>query len=151
MPPDVVLPDKVDILQIEVEKPVVEDTVEVEAAPDKMEAVESVVEDIVEEAAEEAVEADIIEEIIEEAEEESEESENLKLLKQNLKPPKKLQLKKNLKNLKRKKQKQKKLKKLQLKKNLKKKLNPRTRMKLKFRKLQNQKKPLKSPINQNKI
>ena len=75
MPPDVVLPDKVDILQIEVEKPVVEDTVEVEETPDKMEAVESVVEEIVEEAAEEAVEADIIEEIVEEAEEKSEEPE----------------------------------------------------------------------------
>ena len=75
MPPDVVLPDKVDILQIEVEKPVVEDTVEVEATPDKMEAVESVVEEIVEEAAEEAVEADILEEIVEEAEEKSEEPE----------------------------------------------------------------------------
>jgi small subunit ribosomal protein S3 len=75
MPPDVVLPDKVDILQIEVEKPVVEDTVEVEATPDKIEAVESVVEEIVEEAAEEAVEADILEEIVEEAEETSEEPE----------------------------------------------------------------------------
>jgi small subunit ribosomal protein S3 len=75
MPPDVVLPDKVDILQIEVEKPVVEDTVEVEATPDKMEAVESVMEEIVEEAAEEAVEADILEEIVEEAEEKSEEPE----------------------------------------------------------------------------
>ena len=78
MPPDVVLPDKVDILQIEVEKPVVEDTVEVEETPDKMEAVESVVEEIVEEAAEEAVEADILEEIIEEADEESEEPETVK-------------------------------------------------------------------------
>ncbi len=75
MPPDVVLPDKVDILQIEIEEPVVEETVEVEATPDKMETVESVVEEIVEEAAEEAAEVDIIEEIVEEAEEVSEEPE----------------------------------------------------------------------------
>ena len=55
MPPDVVLPDKVDILKIEVEKPVVEeDILEVASAPEKVETVESVVEDIVEEAAEEA-------------------------------------------------------------------------------------------------
>ena len=74
MPPDVVLPDKVDILKIEVEEAVVEDVVEVEATPDKVESVESVVEDIVEEAAEEAAEADIIEEIVEEAEEVSEET-----------------------------------------------------------------------------
>ena len=74
MPPDVVLPDKVDILKIEVEEAVVEDVVEVEAAPDKVESVENVVEDIVEEAAEEAAEADIIEEIVEEAEEVSEET-----------------------------------------------------------------------------
>ena len=60
MPPDVVLPDKVDILQIEIEKPVVE----VEATPDKIEAVESVVEEIVEEAAEESAEVDIIEEAL---------------------------------------------------------------------------------------
>jgi small subunit ribosomal protein S3 len=70
MPPDVVLPDKVDILQIEVEKPVAE-TVEVEAAPEKPETVESVVDEIVEEAAEEA--ADIIEEIVEDVEEAVEE------------------------------------------------------------------------------
>jgi small subunit ribosomal protein S3 len=74
MPPDVVLPDKVDILKIEVEEAVVEDVVEVEATLDKVESVESVVEDIVEEAAEEAAEADIIEEIVEEAEEVSEET-----------------------------------------------------------------------------
>jgi small subunit ribosomal protein S3 len=74
MPPDVVLPDKVDILKIEVEEAVVEDVVEVEATSDKVESVESVVEDIVEEAAEEAAEADIIEEIVEEAEEVSEET-----------------------------------------------------------------------------
>ena len=55
MPPDVVLPDKVDILKIEFEEPVVEEAVEVEETPDKIEAVESVVEEIVEEAAEEAV------------------------------------------------------------------------------------------------
>jgi small subunit ribosomal protein S3 len=67
MPPDVVLPDKVDILPREIEEAVVEDTVEVEATPDKIEAVESVVEEIVEEAAEEA--ADILEEIVEEVEE----------------------------------------------------------------------------------
>jgi small subunit ribosomal protein S3 len=67
MPPDVVLPDKVDILPPEIEEAVVEDTVEVEATPDKIEAVESVVEEIVEEAAEEA--ADILEEIVEEVEE----------------------------------------------------------------------------------
>jgi small subunit ribosomal protein S3 len=74
MPPDVVLPDKVDILKIEVEKPVVEeDIVEVASAPEKVETVESVVEDIVEEAAEEAADADILEEIVEEAEEASEE------------------------------------------------------------------------------
>jgi small subunit ribosomal protein S3 len=73
MPPDVVLPDKVDILKIEVEKPVVEeDIVEVASAPEKVETVESVVEDIVEEA-EEAADADILEEIVEEAEEASEE------------------------------------------------------------------------------
>ncbi len=65
MPPNVVLPDKVDILQIEIEKPVVE----VEATPDKTEAVESVVEEIVEEAAEKAVEAGILEEIVEKTEE----------------------------------------------------------------------------------
>jgi small subunit ribosomal protein S3 len=64
MPPNVVLPDKVDILQIEIEKPVVE----VEATPDKTEAVESVVEEIVEEAAEKAVEAGILEEIVEKTE-----------------------------------------------------------------------------------
>lgn len=74
MPPDVVLPDKVDILKIEVEKPVVEeDIVEVASTPEKAETVESVVEDIVEEAAEEAADADILEEIVEEAEETSEE------------------------------------------------------------------------------
>ena len=74
MPPDVVLPDKVDILQIEVEKPVVEeDIVEVASTPEKVETVESVVEEIVEEAAEEAADADILEEIVEEAEETSEE------------------------------------------------------------------------------
>lgn len=74
MPPDVVLPDKVDILKIEVEKPVVEeDIVEVASAPEKVETVESVVEDIVEEAEEEAADADILEEIVEEAEEASEE------------------------------------------------------------------------------
>lgn len=67
MPPDVVLPDKVDILKIEFEEPVVEEAVEVAETPDKIEAVESVVEEIVEEAAEEA--ADILEEIVEEAEE----------------------------------------------------------------------------------
>jgi small subunit ribosomal protein S3 len=67
MPPDVVLPDKVDILPREIEEAVVEDSVEVEATPDKIEAVESVVEEIVEEAAEEA--ADILEEIVEEVEE----------------------------------------------------------------------------------
>lgn len=66
MPPDVVLPDKVDILQIEVEKPEPEN-VEVEAAPEKPETVESVVEEIVEEAAE------IIEEIVEDVEEAVEE------------------------------------------------------------------------------
>jgi small subunit ribosomal protein S3 len=70
MPPDVVLPDKVDILQIEVEKPVPED-VEVEAAPEKPETVESVVDEIVEEAEEEA--AEIIEEIVEDVEEAVEE------------------------------------------------------------------------------
>jgi small subunit ribosomal protein S3 len=70
MPPDVVLPDKVDILQIEVEKPETEN-VEVEAAPEKPETVESVVEEIVEEAAEEA--EDIIEEIVEDVEEAVEE------------------------------------------------------------------------------
>ena len=74
MPPDVVLPDKVDILKIEFDEPVVEEAVEVEETPDKMEAVESVVEEIVEEAAEEAVDADILEEIVEEAEEISEEA-----------------------------------------------------------------------------
>ncbi len=74
MPPDVVLPDKVDILKIEIEKPVVEeDIVEVASTPEKAETVESVVEDIVEEAAEEAADADILEEIVEEAEETSEE------------------------------------------------------------------------------
>jgi small subunit ribosomal protein S3 len=74
MPPDVVLPDKVDILKIEIEKPVVEeDILEVASAPEKVETVESVVEDIVEEAAEEAADADILEEVIEEAEETSEE------------------------------------------------------------------------------
>ena len=77
MPPDVVLPDKVDILQIEIEEPVVEKTVEVEATPDKMETVESVVEEIVEEAAEEAAEVDIIEEAVEELEEVSEEPETI--------------------------------------------------------------------------
>ena len=77
MPPDVVLPDKVDILKIEVKEAVVEDVVEVEATPDKVESVESVVEDIVEEAAEEAAEADIIEEVVEEAEEASEEPEEV--------------------------------------------------------------------------
>ena len=77
MPPDVVLPDKVDILKIEVEEAVVEDVVEVEATPDKVESVESVVEDIVEEAAEEAAEADILEEVVEEAEETSEEPEEV--------------------------------------------------------------------------
>jgi small subunit ribosomal protein S3 len=71
MPPDVVLPDKVDILKLEVEETVVEDTVEVEATPDKIETVESVVEEIVEEAAEEA--AEIIEEIVEDVEEAVEE------------------------------------------------------------------------------
>lgn len=70
MPPDVTLPDKVDILQIEVEKPETEN-VEVEAAPEKPETVESVVDEIVEEAAEEA--ADIIEEIVEDVEEAVEE------------------------------------------------------------------------------
>ncbi len=74
MPPDVVLPDKVDILKIEIEEAVVEDAVEVEATPDKIEAVENVVEEIVEEAAEEAADADILEEIVEEAEEETEEA-----------------------------------------------------------------------------
>ena len=78
MPPDVVLPDKVDILKIEVEKPVVEeDIIEVAAEPEKVETVESVVEDIVEEAAEEAADADILEEIVEEAEETSEEPEEV--------------------------------------------------------------------------
>ena len=77
MPPDVVLPDKVDILQIEIEEPVVEKAVEVEATPDKMETVESVVEEIVEEAAEEAAEVDIIEETVEELEEVSEEPETI--------------------------------------------------------------------------
>ncbi len=77
MPPDVVLPDKVDILKIEVEETVVEDAIEVETTPDKVESVESVVEDIVEEAAEEAAEADIIEEVVEEAEETSEEPEEV--------------------------------------------------------------------------
>ena len=67
MPPDVVLPDKVDILQVEIEETVVEDSIEVEATPDKMESVESVVEEIVEEAAEEAEE--IIEEIVEDVKE----------------------------------------------------------------------------------
>jgi small subunit ribosomal protein S3 len=67
MPPDVVLPDKVDILQVEVEEPVVENTTEIEATPDKIDTVESVVEEIVEEAAEEAEE--IIEEIVEDIEE----------------------------------------------------------------------------------
>lgn len=76
MPPEITLPDKVDILKIEVET-APEETVEVEAAPDKAEAVESVVDEIVEEAAEEAVEADIIEEIVEEAEEEIEEPEEI--------------------------------------------------------------------------
>lgn len=70
MPPDVVLPDKVDILQIEFEEPETEN-VEVEAAPEKPETVESVVDEIVEEAAEEA--ADIIEEIVEDVEEAVEE------------------------------------------------------------------------------
>jgi small subunit ribosomal protein S3 len=74
MPPDVVLPDKVDILKVEIEEVVVEDTVEVEATPDKIEAVESVVEEIVEEAAVEAEEADILEEIVEEAVEDVEEA-----------------------------------------------------------------------------
>jgi small subunit ribosomal protein S3 len=74
MPPDVVLPDKVDILKIEIEKPVVdEDILEVASAPEKVETVESVVEDIVVEAAEEAADAGIVEEVIEEAEETSEE------------------------------------------------------------------------------
>jgi small subunit ribosomal protein S3 len=78
MPPDVVLPDKVDILKIEIEKPVVEeDILEVASAPEKVETVESVVEDIVEEAAEEAADADILEEVIEEAEETSEEPEEV--------------------------------------------------------------------------
>lgn len=78
MPPDVVLPDKVDILKIEVEKPVVEeDILEVASTPEKVETVESVVEDIVEEAAEEAADADILEEIVEEAEEASEEPEDV--------------------------------------------------------------------------
>lgn len=70
MPPDVVLPDKVDILQIEVEETVTEN-VEVEAAPEKPETVESVVDEIVEEAQEEAT--DIIEEIVEDVEEAVEE------------------------------------------------------------------------------
>lgn len=70
MPPDVTLPDKVDILQIEVEEPVTEN-VEVEAAPEKPETVESVVDEIVEEVEEEA--ADIIEEIVEDVEEAVEE------------------------------------------------------------------------------
>ena len=77
MPPDVVLPDKVDILHIEIEEPVVEKSVEVEATPDKMETVESVVEEIVEEAAEESAEVDIIEEAVEELEEVSEEPETI--------------------------------------------------------------------------
>ncbi len=77
MPPDVVLPDKVDILHIEIEEPVVEKSVEVEATPDKMETVESVVEEIVEEAAEESAEVDIIEEAVEEPEEVSEEPETI--------------------------------------------------------------------------
>ena len=78
MPPDVVLPDKVDILKIEIEKPVVEeDIVEVASTPEKVETVESVVEDIVEEAVEEAADADILEEIVEEAEETSEEPEEV--------------------------------------------------------------------------
>ena len=77
MPPDVVLPDKVDILKIEVKEAVVEDVVEVEVTPDKVESVESVVEDIVEEAAEEAAEADIIEEVVEDTEEASEEPEEV--------------------------------------------------------------------------
>ncbi len=65
MPPDVVLPDKVDILQIEIEKPA-EEKVAVEAAPVTTEPVESVVDDIIEEAAEEA--SEIIEEVVETAE-----------------------------------------------------------------------------------
>jgi len=78
MPPDVVLPDKVDILKIEIEKPVVEeDILEVASTPEKVETVESVVEDIVEEAAEEAADADILEEIVEEAEGTSEEPEEV--------------------------------------------------------------------------
>ena len=78
MPPDVVLPDKVDILKIEIEKPVVEeDILEVASTPEKVETVESVVEDIVEEAVEEAADADILEEIVEEAEETSEEPEEV--------------------------------------------------------------------------
>ncbi len=72
MPPDVVLPDKVDILAVEIEETVVENNVEVEATPEKVETVESVVEEIVEEAAEEA--AEIIEEIVEEVEEAVEEA-----------------------------------------------------------------------------
>jgi len=67
MPPDVVLPDKVDILPVEIEETVVENSAEVEATPDKMDTVESVVEEIVEEAAEEAEE--IIEEIVEDVKE----------------------------------------------------------------------------------
>jgi small subunit ribosomal protein S3 len=78
MPPDVVLPDKVDILKIEIEKPVVEeDILEVASAPEKVETVESVVEDIVEEAVEETADVDILEEIIEEVEETSEEPEEV--------------------------------------------------------------------------
>lgn len=76
MPPEITLPDKVEILKVEVET-AAEETVEVEAAPENVEAVESVVEEIVEEAAEEAVEADIIEELVEEAEEEVEEPEEI--------------------------------------------------------------------------
>jgi small subunit ribosomal protein S3 len=86
MPPDVVLPDKVDILKIEIEKPVVEeDIVKVASAPEKVETVESVVDDIVEETSEEAADADILEEIVEEAEEASEEP--IEVVKESSKEP----------------------------------------------------------------
>jgi len=75
MPPDVILPDKVDILNIEIEEPAPEKSVEIETTPDKIETVESVVEDIVEETEEEAADVEIIEEAAEEKDEVSEEPE----------------------------------------------------------------------------
>lgn len=75
MPPDVVLPDKVDILHIEIEEPVTEKSVEIETTPDKIETVESVVEDIVEETEEEVADVEIIEEATDENDEVSEETE----------------------------------------------------------------------------